>query len=49
MVWWLLIIKVLGAYKYPLDTTIMGLDTIHDPNAKNGGATPRQILDIQLF
>jgi hypothetical protein len=26
-----------------------GLDTIHDPKAKNGSATPRQILDIQLF
>jgi hypothetical protein len=26
-----------------------GLDTIHDPKAKTGSATPRQILDIQLF
>jgi hypothetical protein len=26
-----------------------GLDTIHSSKAKNGGATPRQILDIQLF
>jgi hypothetical protein len=26
-----------------------GLDMIHDPKAKNGGATPRQILDVQLF
>jgi hypothetical protein len=25
------------------------LDTIHDTNAKNGGAVPRQILDVQLF
>jgi hypothetical protein len=27
----------------------IGLDMIHDPKAKNGGTTPRQILDIQLF
>jgi hypothetical protein len=26
-----------------------GLDTIHDPKAKNGGVAPRQILDIKLF
>jgi hypothetical protein len=26
-----------------------GLDTIHGPKAKNGGTTPRQILDVQLF
>jgi hypothetical protein len=26
-----------------------GLDTIHIPNDKNGGATSRQILDVQLF
>jgi hypothetical protein len=26
-----------------------GLDTIHGPKLKNGGATPRQILDLQLF
>jgi hypothetical protein len=23
--------------------------TMHGPKAKNGGAAPRQILDIQLF
>jgi hypothetical protein len=26
-----------------------GLDTIHSSKAKNGGATLRQILDVQLF
>jgi hypothetical protein len=26
-----------------------GLDMIHGPKAKNGDATPRQILDVQLF
>jgi hypothetical protein len=26
-----------------------GLDTIHDPNAKNGDAAQRLILDSQLF
>jgi hypothetical protein len=26
-----------------------GLHTIHSPKAKNGGATRRQILDVQLF
>jgi hypothetical protein len=25
------------------------LHTIHGPKAKNGGAAPRQILDVQLF
>jgi hypothetical protein len=44
MVWRLLIIEGLGAYMYPLDATLMGLDTINGPKAKNGGATPRQIL-----
>jgi hypothetical protein len=33
----------------PLDTTLMGLDTIHGPMAKNGGAAPKHILDVQLF
>jgi hypothetical protein len=44
MVHRLLIIKGLGAYKYPLGTTLMGIDMIHGPKAKNGGVTPRQIL-----
>jgi hypothetical protein len=26
-----------------------GLHTIHGPKAKNGGAAPRQIEDVQLF
>jgi hypothetical protein len=26
-----------------------GLDTIHIPKVKNGGAAPGQILDVQLF
>jgi hypothetical protein len=26
-----------------------GLDTIHDPNVKNGDTTLRQIMDVQLF
>jgi hypothetical protein len=26
-----------------------GLDMIHSPKAKNGGAAPRQIVDIKLF
>jgi hypothetical protein len=26
-----------------------GLDTIHGTKAKNGGAAPKQILDVQLF
>jgi hypothetical protein len=26
-----------------------GLDMIHSPKAKSGGATLRQILDVQLF
>jgi hypothetical protein len=26
-----------------------GLDTIHDPRAKNGGVAPKQILDVKLF
>jgi hypothetical protein len=26
-----------------------GLDTIHGPKAKNGGAAQRQILDVQLI
>jgi hypothetical protein len=26
-----------------------GLDTMHGPKAKKGGAAPRQILDVQLF
>jgi hypothetical protein len=26
-----------------------GLDTIHDPKAKNGGVAQRQILDVQLL
>jgi hypothetical protein len=26
-----------------------GLHTIHGPKAKNGGAAPRQILDVKLF
>jgi hypothetical protein len=26
-----------------------GLDMIHGPKAKNGGATLRQILDVKLF
>jgi hypothetical protein len=30
MVSWLLVIKVLGTCKYPLDATLMGLDMIHD-------------------
>jgi hypothetical protein len=34
MVWQLLVIKDLGTCKDPLDTTLMGLDTIHNPNAK---------------
>jgi hypothetical protein len=49
MVRQLLIIKGLGTYKYPLDATLMGLDTIHGPMPKNSGVTPRQILDAQLF
>jgi hypothetical protein len=49
MVWQLLIINSLGIYEYHLDATLMGLDMIHSPNAKNSGATPRQILDDQLF
>jgi hypothetical protein len=46
MVQWLLIIKGLGTYKYPLDANLMGIYTIHGPKVKNGGATPRQILDV---
>jgi hypothetical protein len=26
-----------------------GLDMIHGPKAKNGGAAPRQIMYVQLF
>jgi hypothetical protein len=26
-----------------------GLDMIHSPNAKNGGAALRQILNVKLF
>jgi hypothetical protein len=26
-----------------------GIDMIHSPKAKNGGAAPRQILNIELF
>jgi hypothetical protein len=26
-----------------------GLETIHGPKAKNGGATPIHILDVQFF
>jgi hypothetical protein len=26
-----------------------GLDMIHNPKAKNGSATTRQILDVKLF
>jgi hypothetical protein len=44
-----LIIKGLGMCKYPLNATLMGLDMIHGPKAKNGGVAPRQILDVQLF
>jgi hypothetical protein len=39
--WKLLIIKGLGMWKYPLDATLMGLDMIHGPKAKNDGAAPR--------
>jgi hypothetical protein len=46
MVRWLLIIKGIGMYMYPLDATLMGLDTIHGPKVKNGGVAPRQILDV---
>jgi hypothetical protein len=49
MVWRILIIKSLGMFKYPLDATLMGLDTIHGPTTKNCGAAPRQISDVQLF
>jgi hypothetical protein len=41
MVQQLLIIKSLGTCKYPLNATLMGLDTIHDPNAKNVSVAPR--------
>jgi hypothetical protein len=43
------IIKGIGFCRYPLDASLMGLDMIHGPKAKNGGAAPRQILDVQLF
>jgi hypothetical protein len=33
----------------PLGRNPNGLDTIHGPNAKNDGTTPRQILNVQLF
>jgi hypothetical protein len=49
MVQRLLIIKGLGTCKYPFGSNPNGLDTIHAPKAKNGGAAPRQILDVQLF
>jgi hypothetical protein len=49
MLWSILIIKGLGTCKYSQDATVMGLDTIHDPKAKNDGVAPRQILNIQLF
>jgi hypothetical protein len=31
---WLMIIKDIRMFKYPLDATQMGLDTIHGPKAK---------------
>jgi hypothetical protein len=33
MMRWLLNIKSLGMCKYPLDATLISLDTIHDPKA----------------
>jgi hypothetical protein len=49
MVQQLLIIKGLGTCKYPLGHNLNGLETIHGPKAKNGGAAPRQSLEVQLF
>jgi hypothetical protein len=33
----------------PPECNLNGLDTIHGLKAKNSGAAPRQILDVQLF
>jgi hypothetical protein len=46
---WLLIIKGMEMFKYPQDATLMGLDTIHSPKAKNGSAALRQILDVHVL
>ena len=44
----LLIIKGLGTSKDPLDATLMGSHEIHGPKAKDGGAAPGQVLDVNL-